>query len=392
MPDLPVLQMKTDRPPGGPWVFARELRRPEVVPEAGALVELEDASGRFLGTGFCNPASDIRIRLLTRGRRTELDRPREFLLRKLSSADRLRRKTLRLHEVTDAYRVVHAEGDDLSGLIVDRLGDVLVCEHHALGFWRMRAEVEWALRQLYPEARVVHRVPATAAKAEGFEPELAPHDADEAPIAIHEHGITYLVTPAGGHKTGFFCDQRDNRRRVASFARERDVFDLCCNTGGFGFSALRAGARSVRAVDLDEVVLERARESAAENDLSVDFVHADVFDFLRMAGARKESAGLVVLDPHKIVRDKARMEEGLAKYGDMNALALGVVRPGGLLATFSCSGAVDLATFCGLVFRAARRAEREVRLLETLGAAPDHPQRPDFARSRYLKGLLLAVD
>lgn len=389
----PVLRLATDRLPEGPWVFARSLLRPDPEPEPGQLVELLDHSDRYVGHGFFNPASDIRVRLIARGRRSEAERPRQLLLARLRSADRLRRRLLRLDEQSDAYRVAHAEGDDLSGLVVDRLGSVLVCEHHALGFWRLREELDWALGELYPGFPVVHRMPRRAALAEGIEPP-EPECATGLPqeVEIREHGLTYFVAPAVGHKTGFFCDQRDNRRRVAELARGQDVLDLCCNHGGFGLHAARAGARSVRAVDLDEEVLARAERAARANGLEVTHEHADAFDFLRAFTQRGERAGLVVLDPHKLVEGQANRELGLRKYADMNALALGAVRDGGALATFSCSGAVDLATFVGLLFRAARRAERRVRLLETLGAAPDHPQRPDFTRSRYLKGVLLAVD
>jgi 23S rRNA (cytosine1962-C5)-methyltransferase len=201
------------------------------------------------------------------------------------------------------------------------------------------------------------------------------------------------VLPGLGHKTGWFCDQRDNRRRVASFAAGLDVLDLCCNLGGFGLSAARAGARRVLCVDLDEVALERAQRAAQLNHLGdVLFRHEDAFHTLRAVGREKRRPGLVVLDPHKLIRGKSNLEEGKKRYLDMNALALAAVAPGGLCATFSCSGALDLPGFLGLVFQAARRAEREVRVLEVYGAGPDHPQRPVFPRSRYLKGALLAVD
>lgn len=386
----PVVQLDTDQLPSGPWVFARQVSCVGEPPENGALVELQDRSGRYFAHGLYNGASDIRVRILSRGKKSDIKGVREFLLRKLASADRVRRKLLRLPEVTDAYRIVHAEGDDLSGLMVDRLGEVLVCEHHALGFWRLRHDVEWALNELYPGLDVIHGVPGTAAKKEGFEPEEPPRDVGV--VRIREHEVAYLVTPGLGHKTGFFCDQRDNRLRVADLARGADVLDLCCNTGGFALQSKRLGARSVRAVDLDEVVLERARDSAQENKLDIDLVHADAFDVMRDVRGGREKPNVIVLDPHKIIRDRARLEEGLKRYGDLNTLALECVRPGGLLATFSCSGALELPAFFGMLFQSARRAGREVRLLETLGAAPDHPQRPDFSRSRYLKGALLAVD
>jgi len=385
-----IVRLATDRLPAGPWIYARSVRPPEAEIQPGAVVELLDASERFVGHGLYNPASDVRVRVLSRGRRAALDRPAEFLRGRLAAADRVRRKLLRLPEVTDAYRVVHAEGDDLPGLVVDRLGPVLVCEHHALGFWRLRATVERELRALYPELAVVHRVPPRAARAEGFEPEETPGGPGE--VELVEHGARFVVRPAGGHKTGFFCDQRPNRLRVAGLCAGRDVLDLCCNVGGFAVHAALAGARRVRAVDLDEKALELARRSARASRVELELFHADAFDFLRAERGARRRAGVVVLDPHKLVRDRSRLEQGLARYTDLNALALEAVAPGGLLATFSCSGAVDLATFAGTVFRAARRAERGLRVLEVLGAGPDHPQRPEFPRSRYLKGLLLAID
>lgn len=376
----------------GPWIFARQVRDFLARPIDGSIVEVLDRSGRFLGHGLYNSASDIRIRMLSRGRRTDLDKPRQLLLKRLKSADDLRRKWLRLPDVTDAYRIAHAEGDDLPGLIVDRLAGVIVCEHHSLGFHRLREDVEWALKQLYPDATVVHRVPPNAARAEGFQPDEDPRDPGE--VEVVEHGIRHRVRPVGGHKTGFFCDQRDNRRLVASFASGRDVLDLCCNQGGFALAAKKHGAKRVRGVDLDEVVLERAEESARRNQLDVAFVHADAFPFLRYERTRPEGerAHLVVVDPHKLIAGRGAMEDGLRKYHDLNALALECVRPGGMVASFSCSGLLTEPAFIGMLFQSARRAGRSVRLLQQLGAAPDHPQRPDFARSRYLKGALLHVE
>ena len=390
MPDtFPPVRLLTDESPSGPWIFGRQVE-PRDLPPDGSLVEVLDRSGRFLGHGLYNGASDIRVRLLSRGRKTDLRNPRDHLLRRLASADRIRKKVLRLPEVTNAYRIAHAEGDDLPGLVVDRLGECLVCEHHSLGFWLLRHEVESALGELYPGLPVVHRVPQTAAKAENFEPKDPPLDLGE--IWIEEHGLAFPVRPGRGHKTGWFCDQRDNRISVGALARDQDVLDLCCNLGGFALRAAKSGARRVRGVDLDEVVIARARDAAQRNSLSVEFIHADAFDFLRSLRSEREKPGLVVLDPHKIVKNRLQLEAGLRQYSDLNTLAIGAVRPGGLLATFSCSGVLDLATFLGMVFQAARRAEREIRLLGTLGAGPDHPQRPDFSRSRYLKGALLAVD
>ncbi|MEM7311002.1 MAG: class I SAM-dependent methyltransferase [Planctomycetota bacterium] len=406
-PHLPRVALRTDEIQRGPWVYARHVadgRGPGGRASAGAealaggsLVEVEDASGRFLGHALWNGSSDIRLRWLSRGKRSALREPGRFLEARLRAADRLRRRTLDLPRVSDAYRVAHAEGDDLPGLIVDRLGDVLVCEYHALGFARLHAEVEQALEALYPEATVLHRIPRSARTNEGMEEDAVPIGPDRGAgteVEVTEHGIAYPVLAGAGHKTGFFCDQRDNRRRVAELAGGRDVLDLFCNLGGFGLHAARAGARRVRLVDLDEVTLERAGAAADRNRLGLEIRHADAFDVLRElgAGGRGPRPDLIVLDPKKLVVGRADLERGLRAYADLNALALAALPPGGLLATFSCSGAVDLGTFLGTVFGAARRVDVGVRLLEVLGAAPDHPQRPDHPRSRYLKGAILTVD
>ncbi len=389
----PLVSLATDELHRGPWVYARHVDVPRgEAPPDGALVEVVDRSARFIGHAFYNGSSDIRLRFVSRGRRTALDRPREFFGRKLRAADALRRKTLRLERETDAYRIVHAEGDDLPGLIVDRLGKALVCEVHALGVHRERELFLSLLRELYPDFPITYRVPPSVLRSEGFD--YAGEETHGGESWITENGLRFPVRLAGGHKTGWFCDQRDNRMKVARLAEGRDVVDLCCNAGGFALQAKRAGARSVLACDLDEKCLETAQQAAQANGLDVQFRHQDAFPFLRELAAQPPGArpGLVILDPPKLILGRAGLEAGRKKYADFNALAVSAVQPGGLVASFSCSGALDLPTYLGLVFGAARRAEREVRLLDVLGPAPDHPQRPDWPRSRYLKGVLLAVD
>ncbi|MFT4541988.1 MAG: 23S rRNA (cytosine1962-C5)-methyltransferase [Planctomycetota bacterium] len=390
MPHRPIVILDTDRLPSGPWIYARQLRRPEQDIPPGEIVEVVDWENRFIGHGLFNDASDIRVRMIARGKRSDLDRPKDFLLRKIAAADRLRRKILRLEDQTDAWRLAHAEGDDLPGLIIDKLGPALVCEYHSRGFWKLRREVEWALGELHPGLPIVHRVPKAARRSEGFEPEEEPESIGE--VILNECGLRYSIEPGIGHKTGWFCDQRENRQRVASFAKDRDVLDLCCNTGGFALAAARAGARGVTAIDLDEVVLEKAVAAAQLNGLDIEFRHEDAFHTLRSALGYRRRPQLVILDPSKFVRGRADFEAGRLRYLDLNALAIQATAAGGILATFSCSGAVDLSAFMGILFQAARRAGRSIKLLEVLGAGPDHPQRPEFSRSRYLKGALLAVD
>jgi len=388
------VRLESDEIARGPWVYGRQVAPAPGVPD-GSLVAVADASGRFVGHALYNGASDIRLRWLARGRKNALDRPAEFLAARLKAADDLRRRALRLEEVSDAYRIAHAEGDDLPGLIVDRLGDVLVCEYHALGFLCLRAEVEAALARLYPGLACVARVPDGAQRSERIDPALVPAAPDDLGERwIREHGLSFPVRPAGGHKTGWFCDQRDNRVRLGELARGRSVLDLFCNTGGFALQAARQGARVVRAVDLDEKALERARAASERNGLAVELTHADAFHVLRAVAAERENErpDLVICDPHKLIPSRAHLETGKRKYLDLFALSLAATRPGGFLAAFSCSGALELEAFLGLLFVAARRAERGIRLLALLEAGPDHPQRPEWPRSRYLKGALLALD
>ena len=365
------VQVGLERLPQGPWIYARLMdERGSHGAEDGSIVEVIDGAGRFCGHGLYNSSSDIRVRMLSRGRRSDLDRPREFLRRRIAAALRLRRRTLRLEEVTDAFRVVHAEGDDLSGLIVDKLGDALVCQYHSLGFWGLQEDVEAILRELLPATSCSTGSPGrpAAARARPGSGPVGGRQAD--PRYVQEHGVRFLVHPGASHKTGWFCDQRDNRRHLAALARGRHVMDLCCHAGGFSIPAALAGARSVTAADLDEEPLGRAERAAAENAADVTFHHADAFDVLRATVDSKRRPGLLILDPHKLAKGKRDLEAAKVKYRDLNALGIAAAAPGGILATFSCSGALDLPAFAGVVFQAARRAEREVRLLETLGAGP----------------------
>ena len=190
---LPTIRLATDRLPPGPWIYGRQTEpAPDV--ENGSLVEVLDDADRFIGHALYNAQSDIRLRILARGKRSELDKPREFLLRKISAAMRLRKKVLRLPEVTDAWRVVHGEGDDLPGLVIDRIGTTFVCEHHALGFWNLREEVEWALGQLDQDAHVIHRVPKSARNHEGFDPQEGGGEPGDVELEITEHGLKYPVS------------------------------------------------------------------------------------------------------------------------------------------------------------------------------------------------------
>ena len=212
------------------------------------------------------------------------------------------------------------------------------------------------------------------------------------PASLPISARTADAAPGYGHKTGFFADQRENRRRFAELARGRRVLDLCCNAGGFAVHAAAGGAREAIGVDMDAGILDIARANASANQVDVRFEQADIFDWLRQAVARGEQYDAVILDPAKLTRDRTKVMDALKKYFAMNRLALDVIPPGGLLLTCSCTGLVSEADFLEMLRRVALNAGREIQILETRGAGADHPVRADVPESRYLKAVFCRID
>jgi 23S rRNA (cytosine1962-C5)-methyltransferase len=231
------------------------------------------------------------------------------------------------------------------------------------------------------------------AQAEGFRLGTLEGNKDRDSVVVTEHGVKFKVLLSKGHKTGFFCDQRDNRLALTVLTPGKNVLDLCCYTGGFAcYAAARGQAKSVTAVDLDENALALAAENAALNSASIDFHHDDAFDFLRAAVDGSRQWDVVVSDPSKFVSRREDMQAGLRKYFDLNRLAMAAVAPGGILLTCSCSGLVDQPTFVQTVARAARAAGRNVQILRVTGAGPDHPVMADTPESAYLKAVWCRVE
>lgn len=399
-----------------PFIFQRMLRSADPAARPGDIVQVYDRAGQLFGRGLYNPRSQIALRMLAHGAAPIDD---AFWRDRLQTAVELRSR-LGLSAATDAYRLVHAEGDGLSGLIVERFADCIVFELFSLGMFQRCGGFAAILADLLgpPSAldrpdraaaqwRIVVRADRQVESFEGFKVTadtappgaiLAGDAASEtkavAPLVIREHGIRYRVDLTGGHKTGFFCDQRDNRRRLATFCRDANVLDLCCYTGGFGLCArVLGGARNVTSVDLDETALAVARDNLNLNQVRNELVHADAFVYLRQMLANQRQFDVVVLDPPKLAlsRDPEEFDEALRKYHDLNALGIGVVRPGGLLLTCSCSGLVSQSTFLEIVQRASRRSGRNLQLLDFTGAAPDHPVMLTCPESAYLKAAWLRV-
>ena len=383
---LPSIRLKTDRAPGHPWVWSAQVHKPETRLPPGSVVDVVDAKGRFVGRGFWNGHARIALRLLTTDPAEAIDA--DWIAARIDHAIALRQDLLQLDRVSDAWRVVHSEGDGLSGLVVDRYADILVIEYFAAGMWRFREAIHNALLRHFPGARLYWFAESHVQKQESFDCRSA--DAPE-PVEVHEHGLRFPAAPGYGHKTGFFADQRENRHHFARLAKGRRVLDLCCNAGGFAVHALAAGASEAVGVDMDAGILEIARANAAANDVPAKFEQADIFDWLRNAVAQGEQYDAVVLDPAKLTRDRSKVMDALKKYFAMNRLALDVIPPGGLLLTCSCTGLVSEADFLEMLRRVALNAGREIQVLHVAGAGADHPFRSDVPEGRYLKAVFCRV-
>ncbi|MBX3747430.1 MAG: class I SAM-dependent rRNA methyltransferase [Verrucomicrobiae bacterium] len=353
---------------------------PDATP--GSLVAVYDKDGYPFGAGFYHPRARVPLRVLHHGPDAVTE---QHLLDQLDRAVALRHDVLRLPDHTDAYRVVHSDGDSLSGLVVDRFADVLSVSVHSLGvFQRLPNWLDHLHRRLGTRHAVIE-VDERAARFEGIRRAGAPPPPLQS-VKIREHGIRHEVDFAEGHKTGFFCDQRDNRRRLTAFTRGARVLDLCCYTGGFALAARIAGeATEVTGVDLDETAIARARRNANLNQARIEWIHCDAFTWCRQMQKNRERWDVVVLDPPKLVFDREDTDGGTKKYEDLNILGLSLVRPGGLFVTCSCSGMVDEDEFDRIVIKAAHRQGRRLQFLDRTGAAPDHPVLSTCPESRYLK-------
>ena len=373
-----------------PAVFPRMIAAASPGIRPGALVTVYDRNGARFGAGFHNARARVPLRMIYHGP-DEIGE--DHMLRSLERAVALRRDVLKLDDVTEAWRVISSDGDYLSGLTVDRYADVLCVEVHSLGVWQRLEAWLPRLHELAGTKRHLVRVDPEIARIEGIH---IPHFPGEAPraVRVREHGIRYEVNFAEGHKTGFFCDQRDNRRRLAALVAGQRVLDLCCYTGGFALNAkLKGEAAEVTAVDLDEKAIEQAKRNANLNQCrSIDWVHTDAFTYARTMIRNGTQWDTVVLDPPKLIHSRdAEDDEGHRKYEDLNGLAIQLVKPGGLFVTCSCSGLLDDAEFERHVIKGAHRNGRRLQFLDRTGAAPDHPVMSNCLESRYLKVLWARV-
>jgi len=377
-----------------PWLFSGAIERVIGDAQAGDTVLVRSADGETLALAAYSPTSQIRARVWSFEPGVAIDST--FLRARLAGAIALRER-LAAAKHTNAMRLVHGESDGVPGLVVDRYADVLVVQFLAAGVERWREPILDALVELTGCEAVFERSDAEVRSLEGLEPRAAWARGGRDVVAagrcpIIEHGLNFRVDVEQGQKTGFFLDQRENRQRVRALAAGREVLDGFCYTGGFAMAALAGGAKRVLAVESSAPALEVARENLAANPLDASrmrFEQADVFAYLRALRDRGAKFDLVVLDPPKFAPTAAQAKNAARAYKDINLLAFKLLSPGGLLATFSCSGGVAAELFQSIVAGAALDAGVEGRIIERFGAAADHPVALGFPEGEYLKGLLI---
>ena len=371
---------------GHPWVFSGAIGRTKGQIRNGGVVQVCDDGGRIIGEGFWNEDSQIRVRLATLVSEGALDA--DLLLGRLDDAIRLRTEVLRLQDCSNAYRLVHSESDGLPGLIVDRVGDHLVLQVGCLGLTAFLEPLLDRLQERLAPLGIVERESTVAREEEGLEREggVLRGSAPAGVVEVIENGVRYLCDPMEGQKTGWFADQRDNRRALASLTRGQDVLDAFSYVGGFGIAMAVAGARSVRSVDSSAPSLELLERGAALNGVA-DRVCADKGNVLRVLDHDAKEGrryDVVVLDPPKLVRKRSALERGLALYREINLKGLRVLRPGGLLITCSCSQHVRPEHFEEMLGDVAHEAGVRLQEIYRGGQSADHPVIFPVEESRYL--------
>ncbi len=371
-----------------PWVFSGAIARVDGEPKSGDTVSVVAPDGAFLAWAAYSAESQIRARAWSFDASDTIDE--EFLRRQLAASIGRRK---RLMGEGDAMRLVHGESDGLPGLVADRFGDTIVVQILSAGAERWRSFWGHALIELTGATSVYERSDAEVRALEGLPPRVgAMVGTPPARARIVEDGIAYDVDVVRGQKTGFYLDQRDNRLLAGTLARDAEVLNAFCYTGGFSLSALRAGAKRVTSLDTSEEALELARHNVTLNALDAsraEWIAADVFAQLRKFRDQGRKFDLIVLDPPKFAPTEKHVPNAARAYKDINLWAMKLLAPGGHLLTFSCSGAVSPDLFQKIVAGAAADARSDVQIRRHLGAALDHPVSIHFPEGEYLKGLWL---
>lgn len=374
---------------GHPWLFSGAVQRVEGNPQPGTTVDVISAEGQCLGRGAYSPSSQIRLRVWTFDPQETVDEA--FFIRRLQAAFRLR-EDLGVPAQTNACRLIAAEADGLPGFIADRYADCIVCQFLSAGAERWKKVLIEQIKQATGISNIYERSDADVRTKEGLQPQKGVLCGDEPPdlLEIEEHGMQFLVDIKAGHKTGFYLDQRDNRHFVREHSAGVEVLNCFAYTGGFGIAALHGGAKHVTNAEDRADFIGLIEQNVALNGFAANRcanLKADVFQLLRQYLKEGRSFDLIILDPPKFAESQTNLERASRGYKDINLLAFKLLRPGGLLFTFSCSGLMKMELFQKIVADAAADAKRDAQILRWLGQSADHPVKLAIPETQYLKGL-----
>jgi 23S rRNA (cytosine1962-C5)-methyltransferase len=365
-----------------PWIFAGAIHS-EKGPEDAAIADLVDGDGQRIASGFYSRHSQIRLRALTFG---EEELTADTIASRITSAIARRRPIL--DDATNAARLVHAEGDELSGIVIDRYDDVVVVEIANRGAEQLKPLIVDTLRRELAPRVLYFMNDLPARKIEQLPVEDEQLGEGGSATTILESGLRFRVDPAVGQKTGFFLDQRENRRLTRALAAGKRVLNLFSYSGAFGIYAAAGGAASVTHVDVSAKAIELARENQSLNGVEGEGVVADAFQYVRQ---HRERYDLLICDPPAFAKSRGEVDRAARGYKDVNLHALRMIEPGGFMMTFSCSGHMPADLFQKVIFAAALDAGRRVSFVRRLTAGPDHPVSMYCPEGEYLKGFLLEV-
>lgn len=376
-----------------PWVFSGAVHRVEGKANSGETIDIVDSQGKWLARGAYSPSSQIRARVWTFKQDEDIDI--EFFIRRLQQAQNWR-DYIAKRDGLDGYRLIAGESDCLPGITIDRFQNFLVLQLLSAGAEYQRAPLIAALQHCYPECAIWDRSDVAVRKKEGLELTQGHVVGDEPPalLPIQEHGMSLLVDIKEGHKTGFYLDQRDSRLAARNYAAGRNVLNCFSYTGAFAVSALMGGCTKVTNVDTSQAALDVARQNVELNKLDLskaEFVREDVFQLLRKYRTEGQQFDMIVMDPPKFVENKNQLASACRGYKDINMLALQLLRPGGILLSFSCSGLLPTDLFQKILADAALDAGREIQFVEQFRQAADHPVTGAYPEGLYLKGFACLV-
>lgn len=377
-----------------PWIFSRGISKVEGEPALGETVDVFTHDGKWLAKAAYSPESQIRARIWS-FEKEEINKA--FFVKRFQNAQLLREDVIERDGLT-GYRLIAAESDGLPGVTIDRYQNFFVCQLLSAGAEYNKQAIVDALVECFPDCNIYERSDVAVRKKEGLKETTGVLHGEMPPksVVIEENGVKISVDIVGGHKTGFYLDQRDSRQQAMKYVKDKEVLNCFSYTGGFGLYALKGGAKRVINADVSQPALDTAKYNAELNEFDISkkravFLNADVFKLLREYRDQGTQFDVVIMDPPKFAESKAQLNGACRGYKDINMLAMQILKPGGTLLTYSCSGLMDQVLFQKIIADAAVDANRQVKFVERFEQAADHPTDTAYPEGFYLKGFACKV-